>query len=464
MSGFVIRNVEVDGRPGLDVRLENGRIAEIGPRLPTVREDMDGRGGALIPGLCDHHIHLFGLAARAQSLTLEGVNDAASFAGRIAEAIAARPRGAWVRVLGYHERMAGELTREVLDAVAPAHRLRVQHQTGSLWVLNSLALDTVCGGDEPPGLERDTGRLWRGDAWLRGRLPADPPPLAPIGRRLAAYGITAVTDASVTTDADGAARLGEAHRAGELPQRLTLMSGGALTAPEDDAFAVGPVKVLLDDHALPEFDDFLHRIAAARAQDRALAVHCVTAGELALTLAAFATAGARVGDRIEHGGVIPTDALQQIRDLELAVVTQPAFVAERGDRYAAEVAPGDLPDLYRARTLLEAGIPLAASSDAPYVSADPWAGVAAAVARRSAAGQILGRDERLPPATALGLYLDEPAAPGRRRRRIAAGEPADLCLLGLPLDEALAQPTADLVRATWIAGRLVHQADVRANP
>jgi predicted amidohydrolase YtcJ len=452
---LVIRHVEVHGRPGLDVRLDAGRIAEIGPRLARAAEGIDGRGGALIPGLCDHHIHLFGLAARADSVTLDGVASAADFAHRIAAASATRPPGAWVRVLGYHETMAGDLTRHALDALAPRHRLRVQHQTGSLWILNSLAVDALGPGDDPPGLERGTGRLWRSDAWLRSRIGAEPPALASIGRRLAAYGITALTDASVTTDADTAGRLAAAHRSGDLPQRLMLMSGGPLTAPADAAFTVGPLKVLLDDHSLPDLDDFTARIAAARAQGRAVAVHCVTAAELALTLAAFETAGARRGDRVEHGGVIPQGAIGQLRLLDLAVVTQPAFIRERGDRYAANVALEDRPDLYRCASLVDAGVPVAGSSDAPYASPDPWIGIAAAVDRRSAGGLVLGAAERLDPAAALALYLDDPASPGRALRRVQPGAPADLCLLDAPLRDVLAAPSSERVRATFIGGRPV---------
>jgi len=453
---LTIRDVEVDGRPGLDVRLEDGHIAAIGPRLPRDGDDLDGQGGALIPGLCDHHIHLLGLAARADSVTLDGVDTPAAFAARIAEVAAARPPGAWIRVLGYHETTAGDLARADLDRLAPRHRLRVQHQTGSLWVLNSLAMAALGEGDDPAGLERDTGRIWRGDAWLRSRIGAQPPPLAPIGARLAAYGITALTDASVSTDASAADLLAQAHRVGDLPQRLTLMSGGPLDHPADDAFAVGPLKVLLDDHSLPHLDDFLARIAAARAQGRQVAVHCVTAGELALTLAAFEAAGAEVGDRIEHGGVIPPEAIAILKRLKLAVVTQPAFIHERGDRYAAHVAPQDQPDLYRLKSLLDAGVPVAGSSDAPYATPDPWAGIAAAVRRTSAGGLILGPAEQVSPTQALALYLDDPASPGRRPRRVETGAPADLCLLATPLREALAGPDAGLVRATLVAGRLVH--------
>lgn len=457
MSTLTLRNVEVDGRAGLDVRIVDGRIVEIG-RLGPSRHEFDGRGGALIPGLCDHHIHLFGLAARADSVTLEGVTTAGQFAAAIVAALATRAEGAWVRALGYHETIAGELTRADLDALAPRHRLRVQHQTGSLWMLNSLALAALGEGDDPEGLDRAAGRLWRGDAWLRTRIRAEPPPLAPIGRRLAAYGITALTDASVTTDVDAAGRLAQAVRDGDLPQRLTLMSGGALDAPADGAFAVGPLKVLLDDHALPDFDDFVERIGRARTWGRAVAVHCVTAGELALTLAAFEAAGAQLGDRIEHGGVIPVEAIGQLKAMGLTVVTQSAFIRERGDRYAAQVDPAEQPDLYRCATLIAAGVPVAGSSDAPYASPDPWLGMAAAIDRRSAGGLVLGVGERVSAAEALGLYLDEQAAPGRVARRVEVGAVADLCLLDGPIAEVLAAPSAERVRATILGGALTYEA------
>lgn len=449
---MILRDVEIAGRVGLDVRLADGRIAEIGPRLTGPSDDeIDGRGGALIPGLCDHHIHLFGYAARADSVDLEDASPPEA-ARRIAAAAAARPPGAWIRALGWHETATGELTRADLDRLAPRHRLRVQHQTGALWVLNTAALESLPADDDPPGLDRATGCLWRGDAWLRARIAAGPPPLAPIGARLAAWGITALTDASVTTDADAAGRLADAHRTGDLPQRLMLMSGGALNAPADAAFTVGPVKVLLDDHALPEFDDFLARIADARVWGRPVAVHCVTAAELALSLAAFATAGARPGDRIEHGGVIAPDAIGQLRALGLTVVTQPAFIYERGDRYAAEVAADDLPDLYRLASLRAAGVPVAASSDAPYASADPWMGIAAACDRRSRGGRVLGSDEAVDAAVALSLYHGDPADPGGPPRRVAVGAAADLVLLDAPLADVLASPSPDHVRATFVAG------------
>jgi predicted amidohydrolase YtcJ len=359
--------------------------------------------------------------------------------------------------------MAGDLDRAALDRIAPGHPLRVQHQTGSLWILNSRALGALDIASAPAGLERDaagapTGRLWRADAWLGKEIGANAPSLVEVGRALAGFGVTAATDASVSTDAASADILADAVRSGALSLRLMLMSGGPLAAPPDDAFAVGPVKILLDDHDLPPIEQMIETIGRARAWRRPVAVHCVTAGELAVTLAAFDAAGARPGDRVEHGGVISGAAIGEIRRLGLTVVTQPAFVAERGDRYLSDVDLDEQGDLYRCASLKAAGVPVAGSSDAPYASPDPWAGIAAAVARRTPLGRLLGSGERLAPAEALALYLSDPAAPSGPARRITAGAPAGLCLLDAPLHEVLATPGAEHVRATFVAGRLVWPA------
>lgn len=464
-ASLTLRNVEVAGVAGLDVRLEHGCIADIGRRLRRSGDDLDGAGGALIPGLVDHHIHLLALAARRSSVDLADAEDPLETATRLRDAVSARLPGEWVRAVGYHEGTADLLDAAALDAVAPHHPLRVQHRTGALWVLNSAALSRALGADPPPpcvdldAAGRPTGRIWRGDAWLADRLGRAPPPLAPVGRALAACGITAATDASATTDAEAAAVLTRAHAAGELPQKLMVMSAGELSPPP--GVALGPVKILLDDDALPDLDAMIAHIGRARTWRRAVAVHCVTAAELALALAAFETAGSAPGDRIEHGSIIPAQAVAAIRSLGLTVVTQPGLVSTRGDRYLAEVPPGELADLYRLRSLVEAGVPLAASSDAPYGEPDPWDAVAASVARRTRTGRTLGPAEALPARRSLELWLGDPADPGGAARRVRVGAPADLCLLDRPLDQALAAPRARHVAATFIAGAMVFEAKGR---
>jgi len=234
-----------------------------------------------------------------------------------------------------------------------------------------------------------------------------------------------------------------------------MMSGGLLDFSAPGVFP-GPVKILLDDHDLPPLEALTAKIAQARAQRRQVAVHCVAAGELALTLAAFEDCGPAAGDRIEHGGVIPDGLIPVIVAMGLTVVTQPAFVVERGDRYLAEVERYEQPDLYRCASLQRAGVPVAGSSDAPYATLDPWAAMRAAVSRRTETGQSIGPDEAITPRKALNLYLGAFERPGGPPRRMEVGATADLCLLKTPLDEALRDLSADLVAATIALGDIVY--------
>jgi predicted amidohydrolase YtcJ len=138
----------------------------------------------------------------------------------------------------------------------------------------------------------------------------------------------------------------------------------------------------------------------------------------------------------------------------LTVVTQPGFIADRGDDYRRDLPPEDLEDLYRVESLRTVGVAVVCSSDAPYGPADPWAVLRAAAERRTPSGQLLNGDERISVARALRGYLSSPLRPAGPPRRVAVGAPADLVLMHAPWAEVVAAPTRDLVRSTFCGGVL----------
>ncbi len=437
-------------RAQVDVRVEDGVVAATGTLAREPGEEVVEAGdGAVIPGLHDHHVHLRAMAAASGSLRV-----GKDFAVQLREAAAATATfaaaGGWVRAVGYHPSITGELDRERLDELVPDRPVRVQHRSGALWVLNSAGLAAV-GADEPDG------KLWRRDRWLAERIPPTPLDLETVGRAAAAWGVTGMTDADPVR-AQGDVDLLE--RAG-LPQRLMLMSVRGLVLSRATA---GPRKLLLDDATLSPIDDIAEWIAEAHDRGDAVAVHCVTRLQLVATLAALDQAGSRAGDRIEHGGVVPPDLRPALRGHAVTVVTQPNFVAERGDQYRDEVDPDDRPLLYPCASLRQAGVRTAAGTDAPFGHADPWAAMRAAVHRRTASGAVLGPDERVDPATALALFLGRPDAPATPRK-IEPGAVADLCVLDRPLDALLQTLASDGDRplnpvvTTVIAGQVVHGQD-----
>jgi predicted amidohydrolase YtcJ len=185
-----------------------------------------------------------------------------------------------------------------------------------------------------------------------------------------------------------------------------------------------------------------------------VAIHCVTDLQIALALSAINVAGPSGHDRIEHGSIMPVEFDELARACEVTVVTQPHFITERGDDYLREV-PEELRDvLYRARTLLDAGIPLAGGTDAPFGSSDPWVAIAAATRRSTRSGTVIGDHERLTPMQAIDLFTGDARTPGRRRR-VEVGARADLCLLSLDTESALEDLSSANVRATIIDGHVV---------
>jgi predicted amidohydrolase YtcJ len=462
----LVVNAEIGGRPGLGVRVSPEQILEVGPGLAPRRGEavLDAVGGAVIPGLHDHHVHLRGLLAARLSVDVSAAADPAAFDRMVAAAAAAAGPGGWLRATGWSETSAGPLDRRRMDALTGAVPARVQHRSGAMWVLNSAALRQVGADDsDVDGVERDdrgvpTGRLLRLDGWLRGRLPSGLPAdwlragLADYGRQCARLGLTGFTDASPDRDQADVDAFGELSADGTLPQRLHLMVPPGLRPPSAGRVTLGPRKVILDDAALPEVTKLAALAEQTHRRGSALAVHCVTAEQLIVAVAAFEQAGA-AGDRIEHASVVPPGYAARLARLRLAVVTQPGFISVRGDDYLREVPAPEQAWLYPCATLARAGTAVAAGTDAPFGPADPWRCVAAAVTRRTPSGRVLGRPERLSPARALRLFLTAPEDPGRLRE-VQPGQPGDLCVLRTPLRPFLSRPAAAGIRASVIGAQL----------
>ncbi|WP_459545629.1 amidohydrolase family protein [Nocardia sp. X0981] len=460
---MLIRNATVFGSPHRDVRWAGERITECGTGLrPRAGEDdIDARGGWLLPGFHDHHIHLRALAAQRDSLTVgpPSVRDAAGFAAALRRADAELAPGRWIRAVGYHDEVAGPLDRWALDRLVPTRPVRVQHRTGALWSLNSAGCRAVglshCFHD---GVERDTaqrvtGRLWRMDTWLRERLPTANSDLGALSAAGAAAGVTGCTDATPGLDRANIDDFARQVASGTIRQRLCCMAPPGITAPEVARFSLGPTKFLLDDTTLPDIDEFTARIRATHAVGRPVAVHCVTRVQLVLTMLALDTAGVVPGDRIEHGALVAADTVGWLRARAVTVVTQPHFAVERAAQYAREVPDGDRPDHWRLGSLIDAGVPVAAGTDAPFGGADPWAVLRAAIQPRpDGAGR-----ERVPLRTALSLFLGRSDAPGVLRT-VSPGAPADLLLLRMPPAE-IGTPERSAVRLTVIAGVPVYSAE-----
>ncbi len=454
---MLIRQAELPGMGFRDLRIAKGRVAALAATLPSLPGEtvLEAQGGLLLPGLRDHHIHLYAAAAAATSVHC-GPPEVAD-AGALRCRLAAAPGQGWLRGVAYHPTVAGDIDRDWLDAAVPHRPVRIQHRGGRLWILNSLGLEALgeIADDDPPERRngRLSGRIYDADDWLRQRLGGQRPNLRELSRELAGYGITAVTDTSPRNDRADRLALLDAQACGDLLQDVQLMGGPDLDGAESvPGLCIGPRKFHLLESNLPDFDTLCLDIQQAHAAGRCVAFHCVSRTELVFALAALQAAGARAGDRIEHAGVAPPEQLAKVAELGLIVVTQPIFVLERGDVYLREVAEQDQAWLYRLRSWLDAAVPLAGSSDAPYGDLNPWRAMQSATNRMTAQGVLLGVEEALTAEQALALYLSPLKAPGAAATDIQVGMNADLCLLDSDWPRAREDLAQMRVRATWKAG------------
>jgi predicted amidohydrolase YtcJ len=419
----------------VDIRVEQ-RIVDVGERLTPAKGEsvLDADGGTVIPGLHDHHVHLRSAAAALTSVPVgprevRGRDD-------LARVLAGAQVGEddWIRAVGYHEAVAGPLDRATLDEVAPAVPVRVQHRSGVLWTLNSVGLARVGLPEHPDGRLRSADPNWSNS--LQRRHIG----LAEISRRLAFHGVTGVTDATPNLGLEDVVMFAEAHRHGELLQAVACLAPG---------------KRILHDDGL-DLDELAEWIRHRHAAGGTVALHCVTAAQLVVTIAAFDAAGTRPGDRIEHAAVVPDDCLPELARLGVTVATQPNFVAERGDQYLTDVPADEYTQLWRVASLLAAGVKVVMSTDMPFGDADPWAAMRAAVHRTTASGVVLGPAECIDAGTALQMFLGEADQP-TSMRTIAPGQPGNLCVTTAAPEDLLHQLDSDMVAATIVEGSVVFE-------
>lgn len=453
---LLIVDAEV-GDERVDVRVEHGRVTAVDRSLPRAGASvLRAGGGALLPGLHDHHIHLLAMAARDRSLDVGSAPGPSGFDDELRRRHDELPAGEWLRVVGYDE-AHGPLDPARLDAVAPGRAVRVQHRTGAAWLLSSAGAAAV--GTGPPDGWRHREDEHLAEAWDEG----SPPDLTGTATQLAAYGVTGVTDATPFTEPGAFTVLAAARAAGQLPQRVVVTGAPALAGHQPpDGLDTGPVKVIVADHRLPDPDQLAGWFRTAHRAGRPVAVHCVTRVALVLAIVALEQVGSMHGDRIEHASVVPVELIDRLSQLGVQVVTQPGFVHAHGDRYLRTVDEEDLPHLYRCATLLDAGIAVGGSTDAPFGPADPWLAIRSASDRLTAGGAPLGTGEAIDARTALERFLSPPHEPGGAPRSVTVGAVADLCLLDGPLDEVVSAPSADRVVTTWVGGAAVHRrSDLR---
>ena len=454
----------------------------------TVMLDCGGR--TVIPGIVDAHCHVLATAATGRRVDCRpaATPDVDVIIDALRRAVATGD--GWIRGYGYDDTSVGlgrHLTRHDLDRVSTAQPVRVDHRSGHACALNTRAL-TAVGIDrrtpDPPGgvIVRDkdggpTGLLLEMSGWLRGRAGGSDDAsdgqmeagLKEFGDKLLGYGITAVVDAG---PGNGLERWQYFHRIngdGTLSLRLTMMVGfdqlaemraaglGYGATVNGGLLNVGHAKIMLTASTgvlRPDPARLSEMVAHAHQMGFPVAIHAVEWDAVVASALAIgdspplvAEDGSRLLDRIEHCAECPPDVLALVARSGAMAVPNPGFLHYDGERYLRTVVADLMPHLYPAKAMVDRGIPTALGSDAPVIEPNPWASMAAAVSRRSAAGVDLGGVGIQSVAEALALHSGN--------RHIMPKTAADLAVVE-PDPFTTSIPDLPTVRAaaTIVAGRL----------
>lgn len=487
-----------------------GNYDELSPALGEGAEAVDLRGGCLLPGFNDAHIHIWKVGQLMTGmLDLRGVRSIAELQERLT-AFAADFPGEWIVGRGFNELQLAEGRLPLaadLDAAVADRPILLIRTCAHIAVVNGRAMQ-LAGIDwrssAPPGgaIQKDgrgrpTGVL--AETALAMAMRHIAPPTAQdyrrmievAGRALLSAGITSATDPAVMPDLLTVYR--DMAQAADLPLRVNALAirlpdGGAepLQLPpryHDDYLRIDGVKFFSDGglsgrtaalrrpyrvggKGILRFEEnrFFELAAHAHQLGYRIGTHAIGDAAIEQVVRVYQRLERSLGKgknhRIEHLGLPSAAQLEAIARGGMIAVPQAIFLRELGANFRAYL-PGDyLRRCYPLRSVLDRGIPMALSSDAPVVrNFHPLAGLQAAVLRQDGAGIPIAPAEAISAKEGLEAYTVGGAlASGdfSDKGSLWPGKLADLIVLdGDPLKTPASSLEKIAIEATYVGGQCV---------
>lgn len=507
-----------DGATALHVH--NGKISLVGrtedvlPLADNAATKIDLQGAVLLPGFNDAHIHLWKVGnLLTRMLDLREVRSIAAMVEKLRAFAGTQPADGWILARGYNEAHLAEgrhPTRADLDEALPGRAVWLIRTCSHIAVASTRAMELAgvhSSSEAPSGgvIERDgsgepTGVFHESAMGLVEKAVPSPSindlkdMIRAGGQHLLSQGVTSATDPAVMPDLIDAYTAMDGDRA--LPVRMSLMAivrpdGGNEPLPLPrrmvttmlrvdsvkffaDGGLSGATAALGTDYRhlptrgvlrFPDEEELFTLALGARKAGLRIGVHAI--GDVAIdqVLRVYERLAREVSgpaNRIEHFGLPDGSMLKRAANLGVIAVAQAIFLEELGENFRAYLPEEYLPRVYPLYSIINAGIPLALSSDAPVVrETSPLAGIRAAVSRKDRTGAAIAPREALNVNQALYSYtMGGAIASGDASNRgsLSPGKWGDLVVLG---EDPRTVPVEDLpdvpVRMTFIAGNLVYQ-------
>jgi predicted amidohydrolase YtcJ len=496
--------------------LETGASRDLMAHYPDAKI-IDAHGATMLPGLIDAHGHIIDFGLGMARVGLEDTRSLAQALDKVRVYAHAHPEKAWILGGGWNQflwHLQRFPTAAELDAVVSDRPVRLDRiDDHAIW-LNSAALRAAGITKDTPDpaggrIERDaagnpTGVLMdNANDLVKKVMPAPTrderrAAVNAVMRRLNSFGVTGVGDAGLRTDIplyremadEGALTVRIYAMIGGVDEEFRAMAAhGPLLGYGNDFLTVRSVKLFADGSVgsrgaamLEPYSDApgqrgLHYLSDADMQSKMetalkagfqVNVHAIGDAANRQVLDAFEAAyksvdGRALRNRIEHAQIVAPADFARFKQLDLIASMQPT--APTSDMNMAEERVGKerLKGAYAWRTFLDQGTKIAAGSDFPVESPNPFLGFYAAVTRKDLQGKPEGGWHAEQAVTLLEIFraytLDAAYAEHMEASTgsLEKGKWADFILIDRdPFSISPRDLWRVRVRQTWVSGKRVY--------
>ncbi len=495
----------------------DGRVRETGPIKKVsvaTTEKIDLQERTMLPGFNDAHIHVSWLGLQLTQW-VDARNHVAPDIPTIISKFAARtvglPPNSWIQGMGYNEALLAEerhLTRADLDRAGQQHPMFLVRSCGHVAVANSRALalaGITAATPNPPGgvILRDeagepTGILQETAMTLVQHLIPETTrdekiaAIRAASNYLLSLGVTTATDPDVMPNWIDIYRQMDAHN--QLEIRINLLASRRsgeqiLPLPEkyvSDNLRLDSVKFFADGGmtsataaiSIPyretgtqgvmiyETEELADLMWEAHSNGFRIGTHANGDRAIEQVLSIYELVNQKenrpnLHHRIEHLALPTDDHLARCAQLGVTVATQTVFLPAMGATFRRYMPERFYPRAYGVRKMLDAGLSVALSTDAPVVpDANPLIGLKAAIDRYDHLGNVLGQEQGISNFEAIYAYTMGGAILSGDEQKIGSitpGKLADLVILsGDPLTTSPEKMLDIQVEQTYINGQLAY--------
>ncbi|MGB4862751.1 MAG: amidohydrolase [Tepidiformaceae bacterium] len=498
-----------------------GSNAEIAATAGPSTRRVDLAGRSLTPGFIDAHHHFVGVGGAQDAIDCKapGMGSIRAIVEEVRKKAATLPPGTWIRGRGYDQSRLAEQrhpNRHDFDPVSPEHPVVFTRTCGHIIAFNTKAIELAKLSMTAPDI--DGGRYDRdgdgnilGVSYERANAPiqaAATPSRDEIRSWLKAAN-TADLASGLTSIHDAGGMMGvpfdlaqELVASDELQVRIYafttvnaanhphvgILNTGVRTGFGNERLRIGAFKVMTDGSssgptaatrepyesnsddsgiAYWKQDDLDDLIGRAHRAGWQCTVHAVGDKAIEQTLDAMARAQSEypregLRHRIDHCGITPPDLQRRVRAQGIVPAMQPAFFWEFGDGYIRNYGRARADVMFPAKSLLEAGVIVAGSSDSPVTDYRPLFGIEQAQTRATMDGDVCGPDECVDLTTAIRMHTYNGAYASfeeHLKGSIEVGKLADLTVLS---EDIRAVPTRELrdlpIAMTVVGGKVAYEA------